>query len=391
MWSDRTRSRLSKLAAPILGGTLLCGLIGVAYAQHIITMGKGHVGVLDTNSLIVAKTPISGVQMNALANVTPGVVLPSKAVVVDSNKDAASFRDITTRNVDAGASGTAGTVDIFPTTATTGKIQIAAAASAGNFTTTITNASMAAARTLTLPDPGAAASFVMTEGAATVNGVKTFGSIPIFPTGGITANATTITEAELAYIDGQTPGAVTASKAVVVDANKDIATLRHVTLNGNLVSGSTTIAEAELGLIDSQTAGTAAASKAAILGASKNLDTIAVANLRVTAAAALTAAQINLTPTQFRAAGYWPVDTTSNAVDVEVDGALDAADIAAVKMFAVTVGGTNALTVTADGAGVTAVVTIQQGAGASCEDVNDWIRVTVVNTNAATVETYCAD
>lgn len=81
-----------------------------------------------------------------------------------------------TPNINAGASGTAGTVDIYPTTAAKGKIQIAAADSAGDTTTIITNASQAGARTYTIPDAGASASFVMTAGAQTVAGVKTFTS-----------------------------------------------------------------------------------------------------------------------------------------------------------------------------------------------------------------------
>lgn len=110
-------------------------------------------------------------------------------------------------NIDAGASGTAGTVDIFPSTASKGKIQITATDSTGNTTTTITNALQAAARTYTIPDAGASASFVMTGSAAqtitgnlTVSGTLTnaaytqtatdidagasgtAGSIDIFPT-----------------------------------------------------------------------------------------------------------------------------------------------------------------------------------------------------------------
>lgn len=38
-------------------------------------------------------------------------------------------------------------------------------------------------RTVTMPDPGANASFVMTEGAQTINGVKTLGSAPSVPDG----------------------------------------------------------------------------------------------------------------------------------------------------------------------------------------------------------------
>lgn len=107
---------------------------------------------------------------------TAGTVTASKSVIVDSNKDIAIFRNLSAVNLDAGASGTVGTVDIFPTTASKGKIQIAAADSAGNTTTTITNASQAAARTYTIPDAGANASFVMTAGAQTIAGSKTFTS-----------------------------------------------------------------------------------------------------------------------------------------------------------------------------------------------------------------------
>lgn len=77
-------------------------------------------------------------------------------------------------NLDLGASGTAGSVDIFPATAARGKIAIIAANSAGDTTTTITNASQSGARTYTIPDAGASASFAMTEGAQTFNGVQTY-------------------------------------------------------------------------------------------------------------------------------------------------------------------------------------------------------------------------
>ncbi len=116
-----------------------------------------------------------------------------------------------------------------------------------------------------------------------------------------------------------------------------------------------------------------------------------MAHYRGTVNSSLTSAASDLTAAQFRASSVFPIDTTANTVDVEVSGALDAADRGAVKILLVTAGGTNAATFTADGAGVTAVTTVQEGAGASCEDVNDMIRVTVLNTNAALVETFCAD
>ncbi len=81
-------------------------------------------------------------------------------------------------NIDAGASGTAGSVDIFPTTASKGKTKLTATANSGDTTTTITTAAMAGTRTLTVPDPlQTAASFVLTEGDQTLNGVKTIPAI----------------------------------------------------------------------------------------------------------------------------------------------------------------------------------------------------------------------
>lgn len=82
-------------------------------------------------------------------------------------------------NLDCGKSGTAGTVDIFPSTAAKGRVRLSAADSAGDTVTTIVNASQAAARTYTIPDAGNNASFVMTEGTQTINGVKTIATASI--------------------------------------------------------------------------------------------------------------------------------------------------------------------------------------------------------------------
>lgn len=84
-------------------------------------------------------------------------------------------------------------------------------------------------------------------------------------TGNLVVGSTTISETDIAKIDGITNGTVAASKAVVVDANLDVGTFRHLTLSGNLVSGATTISETDIAKIDAITNGTAAASKALVL------------------------------------------------------------------------------------------------------------------------------
>ena len=76
-------------------------------------------------------------------------------------------------------------------TTQTGGLEIFATASAGNTTTRITNASQAAARLYTIPDAGADAAFMMTEGAQSVDGVKSFEDpIVYLHVTGITAFAT---------------------------------------------------------------------------------------------------------------------------------------------------------------------------------------------------------
>lgn len=77
-------------------------------------------------------------------------------------------------SLNAGKSGLAGDLYIYPSTSSKGVLKLVAADNSGDTITTITNASQAAARTYTIPDAGNNASFVMTEGTQTINGSKTF-------------------------------------------------------------------------------------------------------------------------------------------------------------------------------------------------------------------------
>lgn len=141
-------------------------------------------------SLIVERR-LARLEAEVGLGIVPGTVAAGKGVVVDSNKDVGSFRNLTAVNLKAGGSGVAGTLDVFPTTASKGKLEITASDQTGNTTVNINIAAMAQASVITLPDPGGAtASFVLSEGAQTINGVKTFGSIPLQKvTNGITAFA----------------------------------------------------------------------------------------------------------------------------------------------------------------------------------------------------------
>lgn len=86
-----------------------------------------------------------------------------------------------------GASGTAGSFKIFPTTALKGNITVAATANTNDDALTITNAAYGQATTLTVPDVGASTgAFVMDKGTSTIAGAKSF-TLAITPTGGVGA------------------------------------------------------------------------------------------------------------------------------------------------------------------------------------------------------------
>lgn len=100
-----------------------------------------------------------------LNGVMAGTVSASKAVVVSADKDIGDFRNLDAVNIDAGASGTVGTVDVFPATASKGKLAISVTDQTGDTTVSLVAGAMAAARTITIRDPGAAASFLTTTDA----------------------------------------------------------------------------------------------------------------------------------------------------------------------------------------------------------------------------------
>jgi len=105
---------------------------------------------------------------------------------------------------------------------------------------------------------------------------------------------------EVAYLTDVVAGTVTASKAVIVGANKNIDTISIADSGLKLGSGAgtaVTATAAELNLLDTAVAGTAVASKAAVLGENKELDEFHTAALYLGADAGTevtaTAAELN--------------------------------------------------------------------------------------------------
>jgi len=123
---------------------------------------------------------------NFITGGTPGLTANS-VVLTNSSGDlstdagityASSVLTVTTTH--AGASGTAGTITIFPATAANGTFVLSGTNNASNFASTLTNSAVGQATVYTLPDPGAAtANIILSAGTQTIGGVKTFSSIPI--------------------------------------------------------------------------------------------------------------------------------------------------------------------------------------------------------------------
>lgn len=130
-----------------------------------------------------------------------------RTVVQDINDSAGST--LTDTAIQVGASGTAGSLNVFPATASKGTLIISAINNTGNFNSTITNADIGQATTYSLPDAGNATAIILTDkGTQSVTGTKTF-TTPVLGVAtatsinkmAITAPATSST---LAVADGKT-------------------------------------------------------------------------------------------------------------------------------------------------------------------------------------------
>ena len=237
-------------------------------------------------------------ELEMIDGITAGTILASKAVVVDANKDVSSFRNLTASGAITGGSFVIGSADMSESDLE--KLD------------GITNGTVAGNKAVVVDANKDASSFRN----LTATGAVTAGSLVI--------GSADIAEAELEMLDGITAGTVAASKAVVVDANKDASSFRNLTASGavtagSLVIGSADIAEAELEMIDGITAGTALASKAMVLDSDKDI----TGGRNLTISGELDAGSLDIS-------GDIDVDGTANLDVVDIDGAVNMATTALV-------------------------------------------------------------
>jgi hypothetical protein len=138
----------------------------------------------------------------------------------------------------AGQDAAVGVLDIYPATTARGKLEVTASNQTGNTTVGLNADAMGQATAVHLADPGVATSYLMQSTAQN-------------------------TLAENDVLHTNTPGTVAASKAVVVDANKDIGSFNVVQMAGiqggyaakTLVSGAAAAAFANVAVPAGSTAG----------------------------------------------------------------------------------------------------------------------------------------
>lgn len=100
------------------------------------------------------------------ASFTPGTVVASELVAVDASKDISIFNNLSAVNLKAGASGTVGTVTVYPATASRGSFGLTATNQTGNTAVTINADAMGQATVIHAADPGLAASYLAQSTAA---------------------------------------------------------------------------------------------------------------------------------------------------------------------------------------------------------------------------------
>ena len=319
-------------------------------------------GTLETDALSINGTAVTSTaaELNILDGVTAtaaelnysdtgqsvGTVVAGKVVTVDSNKDVASFRNITlTGELDAGSLDISGDADIDGTLETD-------ALSINGTTVTSTAAELNILDGVT----STAAELNILDGVtATASEINTLD--------GITA---VVGELNALDLGSTAVGTAIASKAVILDANKDYTGIRNLTITGELdaatldisgdvdvdgtletdalsINGTTvtataaelnildgvTVTAAEINTLDGITAvlselnaldlgstaiGTAVASKAVILDSNK--DYTGIRNFTITGE--LDAATLDIS-------GDADIDGTTNLDVVDIDGAVDMA------------------------------------------------------------------
>lgn len=170
------------VALPIGNGSVTLPVVSGDFAIFDGTLGALEDGGFSPSDAAKTKVVMAGsaVQVGYIAHFvdTAGTVDDTAGAVINAG------------NIQAGLSGTAGTLISYPATAANGTLIVSALNAGGAFNTTIRNSVMGQSSVISIPDPGAAtANFVLD---ATAGGQSIAGGLTV-STGNFAVSAGTIT------------------------------------------------------------------------------------------------------------------------------------------------------------------------------------------------------
>jgi len=149
--------------------------------------------VITYSDATIQNTVVSLVQIASPGDVALPTIANHLMVSTDTDGSLANLTGtaINGGSLQAGLSGTAGTLISYPSTASKGSLIVAAVANSGNTNTTISNAAMGQASVISIPDPaGATANFAIAPAALVNNNlVKASGTAGLVADAGIAATA----------------------------------------------------------------------------------------------------------------------------------------------------------------------------------------------------------
>jgi cytoskeletal protein CcmA (bactofilin family) len=223
----------------IIGGTSI--VTTGALDSGSITSGFGTIntgasaitttGAITGGSFVIGSADINENDLESIDGITAGTIAASKAAVVDANKDVTGFRNVTlTGELDAGSLDISGDADIDGTLETDALSINGTAVTSTAAELNILDGVTSTAAELNILDG-------VTSTAAELNildGV-TSTAAELNALDGITA---VVGELNALDIGSTAVGTAVASKAVILDSNKDYTGVRNFTLSGELDTGS---------------------------------------------------------------------------------------------------------------------------------------------------------
>ena len=250
-------SELRNLSAVNLTGTLQTANQPNVSSVNVLNIAQ-HNGSTAGLSLGGSIVKSDATELNYLEDSVPGVVVPGRVVVASNDRDISTFRHLSSETL----TSTVGSLTMATTTINESEIAVLDDAVAGTAT---------------------AGKALVVDASKDIGSIRNLSADSLTSTvGSLTLKDITINDSEIAVLDNAVAGTATEGKALVVDAFKDIGSIRNLSADsltstvGSLTLKDITISDSEIAVLDSAVAGTASAGKALVVDSLRNIENINV-------------------------------------------------------------------------------------------------------------------